>query len=75
MTDSILVASDLEPGKIIIGFKNSSGELEYTIYEAKDGGVITNPSTDLPQELAEAGEMSMGDIYYLPITPGMALNI
>ena len=35
MMNEIIIEKD---DKLIVGFINSSGELEYTEYEAKDGG-------------------------------------
>jgi hypothetical protein len=37
MSENIYVEKD---EKLIVGFINSYGELEYTEYEAKDGGVF-----------------------------------
>lgn len=47
----ILVES-IDKETVIIGFINSSNELEYTIYKAFDGGVIDSDNTDLGSLLA-----------------------
>lgn len=39
MSDKTLIAYDDD--KVIIGFINSNGELEYTIYSALDGGTTS----------------------------------
>ena len=38
---------DLDSDTIVIAFENSEGEIEYTKYEAVDGGIIGSPESDI----------------------------
>lgn len=42
---------DIENDRVIIVFNNSSNELEYTIYEAKDGGIDGVIEEDIQEAL------------------------
>lgn len=43
MSDVLVLSTDND--KLAIGFENSEGDIEYTIFVAQDGGVLEEPPT------------------------------
>ena len=63
----VLIRTDDE---VVIGFRNSNGDVEYTTYRAEDGGVIDSECSDLGGILADNSDITEYDEYILvnPIT-------
>jgi len=55
LTNDILIR-DLYKDRVVIGFRNSDGDVEYTIYESQDGGVIDSECSSLPGILADVSD-------------------
>lgn len=69
MTHDILVV-DEDQQTVVIGFENSSGEIEYTTYQAIDGGVIGDPDSDIGSILASDNDITGYQDYELHIIEG-----
>lgn len=64
-----ILIEDFSSDDIVIGFRNSNGEVEYTIYEPRDGGTIGDPDSDIGAIIASDCDITEYQDYTLKEIP------